>query len=635
MTTKTPITTYLFSTVGVAAMFFILIAVYLIGGVVKERIDLTQDRLYTLSAGTKAILKKLDTPVEIRFYYSRSSSSMPMYLKTHAQRIEDLLEEYRKAAKGLIKVKEFDPQPLSDAEDSANLDGIEGQMTPTGEKIYLGLAISCADIKSTTFLPFEREKLLEYDISRAISQVIRPEKPVIGVMSGLPVMGEMNPMMMQMGRMSRQDPWVCISELKRDYTVKQVEMTTDKIDDDIGVLLVIYPKDISDKAQFAIDQFVLRGGRLISFLAPMSMIDGGMDPSNLQRSMGSGASMDKLLKAWGVDFDKQKVVADMRYVTRLNRGNGPESWPTVLSLNHDAVDTNDVVTSQIDNLLVAFPGAFGGTPAEGLKRTVILSSSTDSQLAEKMMAQFSPQQVIKDFVSSGKKLALAIRLTGKFKTAFPDGKPKEAEPKENEAKKDEKKDTATSPALKESKTDGAVVLVGSSDMLYDNFCGQVQNFFGQKIFMPANQNVSFLQSLVEQMSGDSNLISMRSRATMGRPFTVVKKLQAEAEARWQSKIKELEKRKADVEQKISELQNKKEGNQRFILSPEQQAEIQRFRQDQANTNRELKDVSKSLRRDIDSLETRVQWVDIAGMPFLVTASGIALALIKRKKTAAK
>lgn len=635
MKTKTPITSYLFSTVGVVVMFFILIAVYLIGGVAKGRVDMTYDKLYTLSAGTKAILKKLDTPVEIRFYYSRTSSTMPVFLKTHAQRVEDLLEEYKKAAKGMITVKEFDPQPLSDAEDSANLDGIEGQMTPNGEKIYLGMAVSCADVKTTVALPFEREKLLEYDVSRAISQVIRPEKPVIGVMSALPVFGEMNPMMMQMGRMSRQDPWVCINQLKADYTVRQVEMTTDKIDDDIKVLLVIYPKDISEKAEFAIDQFVLGGGRLIGFLAPMSIVDSGNNPSNpLQGAMSSGASLDRLLKAWGVDFDKQKVVADLNYVTRMNMGRGPEAVPVVMSLTHDAVNTNDVVTSQLDSLVVAFSGAFSGTPADGLTRKVLLHSSRKSQLVEKMVARFSGEQVTKDFVPSGQEQALAIELSGKFKTAFPDGKPKEAEPKDNEAKKDAKKETPA-PALKESKKEGVVVLVGSSDMLYDPICGQVQNFFGQKIFIPADQNIIFLQGLADQMSGDINLISMRSRATMGRPFTVVKQMQAEAEARWQNNIKELEKKKADVEQKINELQNKKEGNQRYILSPEQQAEIQRFREEQAKTNRELKAVSKNLRRDIDSLQTRIQWIDIAGMPLLVTIGGIALALVKRKKTAAQ
>ena len=230
--------TFLFSTVGVGVMFIILIAVYVIGTAAKSRVDLTKEKLYTLSNGTKAILKKLDTPVEIRLYRTQSAKDMPVFLGTYADRVEDLLSEYKKVAGGNIEIKKFDPEPDSDAEDSANLDGVEGQaLQMGGDKVYLGLAISCLDAKvAIPFLAPDREKLLEYDISRAISRVVTPKKPVLGIMSGLPIMGEFNPMMMRMGQMQRQDPWVVISELKRDYDVKQVEMTVDEIPADISNL---------------------------------------------------------------------------------------------------------------------------------------------------------------------------------------------------------------------------------------------------------------------------------------------------------------------------------------------------------------------------------------------------------------
>ena len=635
MNTNKPLTTYIFSTIGIVAMFVIVVALYLIFGVVKVRVDLTEDKIYTLSPGTRAILGQLDTPVTLRFYCSQSAAQMPVQLKTYAQRVEDILYEYQKAGRGKILLKKLDPQPDSDAEDSANLDGVEGQPISAGDKIYLGLAISCLDAKvAIPFLTPDRDKLLEYDISRAITQVVRPEKAIIGVMSGLPVFGEFNPMAMQMGRPQRQDPWVFISELKKDYNVKQVEMNVDKIDDDIKALIVLYPRGITDKTEFALDQFVLRGGKLIAFLDPLSIVDSRGNQSNpMQRNLDSGASLDKLLKAWGIEFDKNKVLADMRYVTRINRGGGrPEAAPAVLSLNQEAVDTNDVVTSQIDNLVIPFAGVFTGTPADGLKRTVLLKSSTDSQLIEKMMAEFSGEQIGKDFVASGKEQAIAIRLTGKFKTAFPEGKPKDTA---EDTKKDEKKDTAPTTALKESKVETAVVLIGDADMLFDQFCVQVANFLGQRIVNPINQNLNLVQNLVDQMAGDQNLIGVRSRATLNRPFTVVKRMQAEAEDRFRSKIKELEKRLADTQQKLNEMQSKKEGNQRFILTQEQQVAIQKFRQDQADVNKELKRVRKNLRQDIDSLENRLEWLNIAGMPFLVTASGIALAFVKRKRTAAK
>lgn len=634
---KKNLTTYLYSTVGVAAMFFILIAVFVITSVFKQRLDLTADKVFTLAQGTKAILNKLDTPIQIRFYYSESLSSMPVFLKNHAKRIEDLLSEYQKYGKGNIEIKKFDPQPLSDAEDSANLDGVEGQMLQTGEKMYLGLAINCLDTKvAIGYLNPERERLLEYDITRAVSQVIRPEKPTIGVMSALQIFGEMNPMAMQMGRMNRSEPWVFISELKRDFNVKQVEMTVDRIDDDIKVLLVLYPRDITEKTEYALDQFVLRGGKMIAFLDPLSILDSRNQANNpMQRNMNSGASLDKLLKTWGIEFDKSKVVADMTFLTQINRQGRPERMPTVLSLTKEAADTNDVATSQITSLLLPFAGSFSGTPAEGLKKTVLLKTTTDSQLVEKMMAEFSGEQVIKDFSPSGKEMALAVRLTGKFKTAFPEGKPKEkVEDKDKEKEKDSKPEKDET-ALKESKTDGVVVLIGDADMLHDQFCGEVMNFLGQRIFQPRGDNLNLVQSLIEQMGGDSNLIAIRSRNSMTRPFSVVKKMEADAQARWQSKLKDLEKKLQDTQTKLNEMQSKKEGNQRVILSKEQMDAIAKFRQDQADINKELKVVQKNLRRDIDSLEVKLKWVNIAFMPFMVTLSGIALAIFKRKRTAAK
>ncbi|MHB8521441.1 MAG: GldG family protein [Limisphaerales bacterium] len=623
----------LYSTAGLVVMFVILVAVNVIAGFVKTRVDLTADKAYTLSAGTKAILNKLDTPVVVRFYCTQSDTAMPVVLKAYAQRVEDLLAEYRQYAHGELEIKKFDPKPDSDAEDSANLDGVEGQMANTGDKIYLGLAVSCLDEKvPIPFLSPDREKLLEYDLSRAISRVVTPQKPVVGVMSSLPVFGEMNPMMMRMGQ-PRQEPWVFISELKRDYDVKQVEINSERIDDDIKVLVVIHPKEMAETTQYAIDQFVLRGGKLMVFVDPLSIVDSRNNPSNpLQGSMNSGSTVDKLFKAWGVGYDVNKVVADQNYLSRINRGTRAEAAPAVLSLTREAVDPNDSVTAQIDNLLLPFSGVFTGTPAEGLKETVLLKTSKDSQLVEKFVAEFSGEQVMKDFVASGKEYPLAIRLTGKFKTAFPDGQPKA---KEADAAEKKDKPAAAGPTLKESKPDGVVILVGDTDLLYDQFSVQVQDVFGQRIVIPRNGNLNLVQNMIDQLAGDSNLIAVRSRATINRPFTVVKKMQAQAEDRYRSKIKELEQSLSDAQARLNDLQKTKETGQRFILSPEQQAEIQKFQQKEAGVKKELKTVRRDLRQDIDSLENRLKWLNIAGMPLLVTISGVALALYKRKRTAAK
>jgi ABC-type uncharacterized transport system involved in gliding motility auxiliary subunit len=633
---KKQLETLLYSVAGVIAMFLLIVAINFISSAVKTRVDLTQEKAYTLSDGTRAILKKLDGPVEIRFYYSQGERELEPGLKIYAQRVEDLLNEYKQVAKGSIELKKFKPKPDSDAEDSAQLDGIEGQMSRSGDPVYLGLAISYLEQKFTIpFLAPAREQSLEYDISRAISKVVTPEKPVVAIMTSLPMFGQpMNPMMMRMGQQP-QEPWVITAELQRDFTVKQLQMDVDKIDDDVKVLLVVHPKNISDKTQYAIDQFVLRGGKLIAFLDALAIMDRSEQQNPMMPNMGGGSSMEKLLKAWGLGFDTTKVIADRTFRTVFMRNNRQEEAPAVLSLNAQGINKDDVVTSQIDNLLVPFAGVFTGTPVDGLKKTVLLHSSPQSQLVEGFMAQMGGDAITKDFKASGTTNAVAVRLAGKFKTAFPDGKP--AEPKAEDDKKEEKKEEPkTTDSLKESKGENVVVLVGDADMLYDQFSVQIQNIFGQKIIIPRNGNLNLVQNVVEQMTGDSNLIGVRSRATLNRPFTVVQQMKADADAAYQNKIKELNEGLREAQTKLNELQAKKEkGQQRFILSPEQQAELEKFRKKETEVKRELRSVEKQLARDRENLENTLKWANIAGMPLLVAVFGIVLALVKNKRAAAK
>ncbi|PYJ99111.1 MAG: hypothetical protein DME23_10460 [Verrucomicrobia bacterium] len=631
-----------YTTGGVAVMFVLLSGFNVVTAAFKQRLDLTKEKAYTLSEGTKAILKKIDTPIKIRFYCTRAESASPetVFFRNYAQQVEDLLDEFKQYAGSKLTIQKFNPLPDSDAEDSAKLDGIEGQVVSSeGEPFYLGLAVKMLDeMVALPFLSPSRERMLEYDVARAISQVITPQKPVVGVMSALPVFGEFNPMMMRMGQRG-QEPWIIINELKRDFTVKEVSLGVDKIDDDVKVLVVIYPREISDGAQYAIDQFVLRGGKVVAFLDPLSIADNrSSNPSNpLQGAMSSGATMDKLLKAWGIEFDVSKAVADMTFKTNIRGQDGrPQEAAAVLSLTKEAMNADDVVTSQLDNLLLPYPGAFTGTPATGLKETVLLKTTKNSQFIDKIMAQFGGGA--KDFKASDKEYALAIRLAGKFKTAFPDGKPgeKSAEKKdEGEKKEDKKPETKPDNSLKESTADGVVILVGDSDLIFDPVCVQVQNIFGQKIVIPQNGNLNLAQSMVEQLAGDSNLIGVRSRATLNRPFTVVKRMEEKAQESYRSKIKELEASLSETQQKLNELQRTKEKGQRFILSPEQQQELARFRQKEAEAKKELKQVRKNLRRDVDSMENRLRWMNIAAMPVVVSLTGIALAVYKRKRTAAK
>ena len=592
---KKSLETILYSTAGVVVMLVILVAFNFIAGTARTRLDLTQEKAYTLSAGTRAILKKLDTPVTIRFYCTQSESATPetVFLKGYARKVEDLLAEYKQAAGGKLKVEKYDPQPDSDAEDSARLDGLEAQPLPGADRFYLGLAVKCADqVQSMAFLAPNRERLLEYDLDRAIMRVVNPEKPIIGLMSPLPVFGmPSNPMMQQMGQQGSQ-PWTIVTELKNDFEVKRVGMDVDKIEDDIKLLLVIAPKDISDKAQYAIDQFIMRGGKLVAFLDAQCLAD-NRQPNQMMPNMGGGgSSLDKLLKAWGIQFDTGKVVADLKFKMQLRGRSGePQEAPAWLALTADGLNKDDVATSQIDNIWLPLCGAFTGTPVTGLKETVLLSSSKDAQLVDAMLANLSGENIMKEFKPSGVNYALAVRLTGKFKTAFPDGAP--ADKKEDQAdteKKDEKKpeEKKAGDSLKETKSDNTVVLFGDADLLYDPFTmRRIDSPFGA-MQMAMNANLNLAQNLIEQMTGDNNLIAVRSRATLNRPFVRVKEMEAAANVKFQSEIKRLEDSATEAQRKISELQaQKKDKDQRFILSPEQRVELEKLRKEEADSRSAL------------------------------------------------
>jgi ABC-type uncharacterized transport system involved in gliding motility auxiliary subunit len=623
----------LYSTAGVAVMLGILVVANAIIGSIPARVDMTQERAYTISAGTKAVLKKLDTLVTIRFYCTQSQTATPesVYLKAYARKVENLLHEYKQVAGKNLVIKKFDPQPDTDAEDSARLDGLEAHPLPGNDHFYLGLAVSLADERvAIPFLAPNREKLLEYDLTRAITRVLSPAKATVGVMSPLPLFGgSANPMMGQAGR-PPEPAWTIIQQLKQDFKVMRVETNAARIDDDVKVLLVVHPRQISDQVEYAIDQFVLRGGKLIAFLDPVSAVALRQQNPRMGRG-GDASSLDKLLKAWGIQFDTGKVVADMDFKMQLRGQNGqPVEAPAWLALTRDGLNTNDIITSQIGSLWLPMCGAFTGTPAAGLKETVLLHSTKDAELTDSFLAETGGDSIINSFKATGVTYDLAIRLTGRFKTAFPDGAPASDSNPTNAAAK------PPDNSLKESQVDTSVVLVGDSDLLADEFSlRKMQSFFGTLV-SPMNANLDFAQNLVEQMAGDSNLIGVRSRASLSRPFTLVKKIEAEAQARGQAKIQELQRSLNETQQRLKQLQQQKtDKDQRLILSPEQQAEIENFRRKQAEVGRDLRQARKDLRQEVVSLETRYTWLNILAMPLAVTAAGIGVAAVKRKKTSAK
>jgi ABC-type uncharacterized transport system involved in gliding motility auxiliary subunit len=592
----------LYSVVGLAALFLVLVALNFLLARAPARIDLTEGDLYTLSPGTKKILSSLETPVRLKLYMTQGEA-VPVPLRGFARRVEDLVGEFKQAAGSKLIVEKLDPRPDSEVEDAAQLDGIEPQQLATGESFYLGVAVTQLDRKQTlpAIVP-QRERQLEYDLLRAIARIGTTERPKIGLMAGLPVLGEkFNPFTRQ-----ATEPWVLANELRRDYDVKAVPLTAKEIDKDLQTLLVIHPRDLQKETEQALDQFVMRGGKLVVFVDPYAYFDQasqmpGMPPAP------SSSTLPTLFKAWGVQMDPGKVISDVVF----GSGGGQRYTPTVLSLNRTAFNRDDLVAGSIETMLYAFGGAFDVKAPEGLSATTLVRSSPDSMLVDNADATKSGDEATKRFQPSGKSMPLALRLAGKFRSAFPDA------------------------PLKETTKDNSVVLVADVDLLADGAAVDVQEVFGRRIVVPSNGNLAFAVGLVEQLAAGDDLTSLRSRATAFRPLTVVRELEAEAQKQYFGRIQSLEEELQKTTAKMQELQKSQgpAGKASQLMSAEQQAELERFRKTVAETRLALKEVRKTLRQDAEGLVFWTKVVNIAALPVLVALAGLLVAWMRRRRTA--
>lgn len=627
--------------IGLAALLVILIAANIICGNIHFRKDLTEDKIFTLSEGTQNILKKLDAPVTLKFFFNRGSSETPIPLKTFAQQIEDLLQEYRLAAGGKIIMEIYDPKPDSDAEEWAERYGLINQnMGMIEAPIYCGLVAQKGDLFE--IMPFVNpgsEELLEYNLTQMLARVANPKKPVIGVMSSLPVMGvrAFPYALPDQPPPKNQPPWASLQELNRDYDVRQVNSGAEQIDADINVMVVIHPKKLSDNTLFALDQFVLRGGRLIAFLDPLCMSE-AMNPSAPPQAFSKPISdLKKLTDAWGINYDPELVVADLQAATRVRRNdNSVDESPVFLSLRQENIDNKDVITAPLETLIIPGAGGFSGTGAKGLVLTALLTASPQSQLVNSMTAQLGSETVRRDFQAGLKRINLAVRLQGNFKTAFPEGMPKTTPENEDLKDKDQKTDESKKPdsqALKESEKPTTVILVADVDLLYDAFTVQELNAFGTRVQQPMNDNINFFINTVDNLAGSDDLAKIRSRGRYDRPFDRVIALQRQAQEKWLAKERALQKQLETAHERLENLQNQKDKNQKFILSPEQEQEISRFRQEQIKTQQELKQVRKNLREGIEQLGVKVKVINILLVPALVAGAGLIFAW--RRRTAIK
>jgi ABC-type uncharacterized transport system involved in gliding motility auxiliary subunit len=591
-------------------------------------LDFTENKIHTLSDGTRAILAELDTPVVIRYYASRSTDYMPEDLKIHMRRVDDLLKEYASLSKGRLRIENLDPQPDTDAEDSANLDGINGQRFDD-QNLFFGLAISCLD--RTSVIPFldpRDETMLEYHLSKAISEVSTAEKPVVGIMSGLDLAGA--PAMMP-----GQQPspgWVIHQELKRAFELKDIEMDVSSIDPkEIRALLVFHPAGITPEAEFAIDQYLLGGGTVIACLDAFSLAAQMTSGGNPMMGMGGApttSTLPTLLNAWGVSFESGKVLGDASLATMLG---GNRRGLAVLTLPKEMMPQKDsVITKDLGSVTMFLPGAFTKSGGGGVAANTLVKSSTNAGFVDSQRASQLDEKLDTEIKSAGTAYDLVTHLRGTFKTAFPDGKPSAGE-----AAGEDSETESSAAALKEGAAEGNVFLIADVDMFYDRFAYNIQNFGGMQMASPSNGNSTLLMNLLDQAVGSRHLIGSRSRSAIRRPFTMIQEMEADFNKRVGAKISEFQEKQQEAQQRLNDLQAQKSRGNELYLSPEQEAEIKKLRAEQVEYSRLIREEEKDLRRQKDQLAGRVTLLNTAVMPTLVVLAGFGVFLKRRSATRAR
>jgi len=619
----------IFSAGGLILILVILILTNVIIARANLRWDATEDNLYSLSDGTKDILSDLEKDVIIKVFYSKSNVSIPLNIKTYSRRMLDFLSEYEYHSNSRVTVEVYDPKPDSEEEEWAQKYGIQGAVLPGGEKVYFGLVAVCEDQEeSIAMMDPTGEAHLEYDMTRIISRVHANKRPKIGVISGHPVFGSPQNQFNMQNPAGQMEPWLFISELKKLYEVKELAATEPfVIDPDIDLILIIHPKNFGDGIHYAIDQYVLKGGNLIVLVDPLSVMD-------MSQGMMKSSSMEKLFTAWGVRMDASKAVVDMNYPTRLRNQTGQiEDNPMWLSIPQKALSRENLITSELETMLLPVAGALEKIPGKTVDYEPLLQSSASVALVDAFKSRFGVGDLRKDFKSSDKKVDLAVKISGVFTTAYPEGNPA--------AKASTVKDTKTSNEEKISQTpvsltkgvkSATLIIIADTDFIYDGYYVQKQNFLGFDMSSIFNDNLNFMLNSSEVLSGAEALIGIRSRGIFARPFTKVRELEKKAQAKWLAREQELVRSAESTNRILKELEQKKDASQKLILSEEQESEIEKFQKEKIRLSKELKIVRRNLRADIESLGIWIKVLNIFLVPFLVCVAGSLYALYRKKKS---
>jgi ABC-type uncharacterized transport system involved in gliding motility auxiliary subunit len=595
------------------------------------RIDLTENNLYTLSDGTERILENIDEPINLYFYFSDQATAGIPTLRSYANRVRELLEEMDDVAGGKINLRIIDPLPFSEDEDRAAQFGLQGvQLGATPDPIYMGLAgtDSLDNVEIISFFQPDKEAFLEYDIAKLINTLANPAKTVIGLVTDLELSGGFDMQSQQM-----RDPWVIYEQAQQLFDVRDLGAAFEEISDEISLLWIIQPKNLANATLYAIDQYIMRGGKALIFVDPVA----DADPASVEGMpqgmppMGQGSDLPELFGAWGLDFSAEDVVADAQLALQISSGMNrrPTRHFGYLGITMDRMSEDDVVTADLSAINMATAGHFRLSEDSVASMEPLLTSSSVSSTMPATKFSFlpDPSALQNDFVPSGTEHVLGARISGTLPSAFPDGPPPAAVSSEDG---DPAQVERTANHLAESVEPSNLVVVADVDMLSDAMWVQVQNFFGQQIASAFASNGAFVINALENLSGSSNLIGVRSRASYTRPFTRVEAIRVDAEAQFRATEQRLQNELADTERRLRELQSSRDDTGNILLSPEQQAEIDRFVDQRASIRQELRAVQRGLDRDIENLGTLLKIINISLVPVLLTAF-ILIAVWRRSR----
>ncbi len=603
------------------------------------RVDLTENRLYTLSPGTRSILANIEEPINLYFFYSDRETRNVAFLRSYATRVREMLAEFASAADGRLIVQHIDPLPFSEDEDRAALFGLEPvNLGSLAQGVYFGLAgtNTVGDEAAIPFFQPDKEAFLEYDLARMIYSLANPDKPVIGLITGVPAAGGFDPQRQQMTQ-----PWMSVQQARQLFDIRALPMNLDRIDDDIDVLWLIQPDVLEERTLYAIDQFIMGGGRAALFIDPFVEIT-SYDADPMGFDQAGATTLAPLLDAWGVAFSYDTVVADNENALSVAAGFGqqPVRHIGLLGLEGRVMDQEDVVTSGLELINFGTPGHF--TLDDGAQASLIplIWTSTESAPMPAGLFRFlqNPDVLLDDFVPVGRAHTLAARLTGPLRTAFPDGPPlangiNGADSGVN-GPDGASDDTALTAVHRESVDSANLILVGDVDVLSNRLWVQEQSFLGQPMVTAFAGNGDFVVNALDNLTGSADLIGLRSRATYSRPFTTVERLRREADTRFRQTEQALQAELAETERRLGELQAAREDQGSLLMSAEQQAEIERFLQRQLNIRRELRSVRRDLDRNIEQLGTTLKVLNILLVPLLLIAAVLIVIAIRRRRRGA-